>query len=118
MFSTHLTHTHQQNSDIQLQQIEDLLGEVTNKRTVLMGDFNAIPESSTILEVKEKLTDTDGYDLPTWSVYPEGCTVCKPQEIDTKLDYIFTSSDIASSDYTVNQSKGSDHLPISITLHL
>lgn len=118
VFSTHLTHTHQKDTEVQIQQVEDLMSEILNKKTVLMGDFNAIPESSAIKKVAEKLKDTDSGNQPTWSVYPEGCNVCNPQEIDIRLDYIFASPDLSTSNYHVNHSKGSDHLPISVTLHL
>ena len=79
-----------------------------------MGDFNATPESETIRKMSEVLVDTDPTSAPTWSVYPAGCLVCNPQAIDTRLDYIFTTPDIKTSSFKVEQSKGSDHLPISV----
>lgn len=118
VFSTHLTHTHQQDSVTQLRQVEELLNYIPTEQSILMGDFNAIPQSRTIQKVKEKLIDTDSKDQPTWSVYPEGCITCNPQEIDTRLDYIFTTKDINTHSYKVEESKGSDHLPISVIADL
>lgn len=117
-FSTHLPHTHQKDSPIQLQQVEELLKHIPIEGSVLMGDFNAIPESPTIQKVKEKLVDTDLTNQPTWSVYPEGCITCNPQKIDIRLDYIFTTKDINTKSYKVEDSKGSDHLPISVIAEL
>jgi endonuclease/exonuclease/phosphatase family metal-dependent hydrolase len=118
VFSTHLTHTHQQDSDLQLHQAEELLKVVPKESSIVMGDFNAIPKSSTIQKVTESLVDSDPTHEPTWSVYPEGCVTCNPQKIDTRLDYIFTTKKIRTHSFTVEDSKASDHLPISVTVEL
>lgn len=118
VFCTHLTHTHQKNSDLQLRQAEELLTHIPDKNSILMGDFNAIPDSKTITEVKEVLFNADVHNQPTWSVYPEGCPTCNPQKIDIRLDYIFTTNDIKTDSYKVENSKGSDHLPISVIAEL
>ncbi len=118
VFNTHLTHTHQKDSDIQVGQAEELLKHIPSEVSILMGDFNAIPDSKTILKVKQSLIDTDPSDRPTWSVYPEGCITCNPQKIDIRLDYIFTTKDIKTHSYKVEGSKGSDHLPISVIAEL
>ena len=83
-----------------------------------MGDFNATSDSKTILKVKESFIDVDSNNEPTWSVYPEGCVTCNPQKIDIRLDYIFTTKDIKTHSYRVEDSKGSDHLPISVMAEL
>ncbi len=118
IFCTHLTHTHQQDSDIQLQQVKDLLVHIPDEKSVLMGDFNAVPDSKTIMKVKVVLIDADVNNEPTWSVYPKGCPTCNPQKIDIKLDYIFTTKDIKTNSYKVESAKGSDHLPISVVVEL
>ena len=118
VFSTHLTHTHQKDSVAQFQQAEELMKHIQSEMSVLMGDFNATPESITIQRVKTQLVDTDSKDQPTWSVYPQGCIICNPQEIDFRLDYIFTTKDIKTHSYKVEDSKGSDHLPISVIVEL
>lgn len=118
VFSTHLTHTHQKDSDIQMQQVGELLSHVPGEMSILMGDFNATSDSKTILKVKESFIDVDSNNEPTWSVYPEGCVTCNPQKIDIRLDYIFTTKDIKTHSYRVEDSKGSDHLPISVMAEL
>lgn len=118
IFSTHLLHTHQQPSEIQDLQTENLIKVLPDGNTVVMGDFNATPESNTVKLMEAKLKNTDSSLMSTWSMYKEGCNVCNPNEINTKLDYIFTSSDIKASTSAVHQSKGSDHLPISIDIEI
>ena len=57
-FGTHLIHTHQQPSDVQDSQVESLLKILPKTTTVVMGDFNATPESKAIQKMKQVLRDT------------------------------------------------------------
>jgi len=118
VFSVHLLHTHQQPSGIQELQADNLLKVLPQEKVIVMGDFNATPESVAVQKMYSVLTDTDTAHTPTWSVYPEGCPVCNPQKIDTRLDYIFLSSDIKIITSKVENSKGSDHLPISVIVEV
>ena len=118
VFSTHLLHTHQQPSETQELQAENLIKVLPKKNTIVMGDFNATPESIAIKMMNETLKNTDLSLAPTWSMYSEGCHICNPKKVDVRLDYIFTSEDIKTNSPKVYQSKGSDHLPISITINL
>lgn len=118
VFSTHLLHTHQEYSEIQTEQVETLIKVIPADSTIVMGDFNATPSSNVIQRMKSTLSDTDPDSLPTWSVYPEGCSKCNPQVIDTRLDYIFVSRDLKTRSFKIEQSKGSDHLPISVTVEI
>mgnify|MGYP000706138281 CR=1 FL=1 len=118
VFSVHTLHTHQEHSDVQMEQIENLLSALPAENTLVMGDFNATPDSEAIRCMKSVLVDSDPDSLPTWSVYPDGCKTCNPQVVDTKLDYIFTTKDIKTHSFKVEESKGSDHLPISVIAEL
>ncbi len=114
IFNTHLLHTHQKFSAIQDTQVDSLIKVLPSDHLVLMGDFNAIPDSSVIRKMRDVLVDTDPSSKPTWSIYPEGCPTCNPQALDTRLDYIFTSKDMKTHSFNVEQANGSDHLPISV----
>lgn len=118
VFSTHLVHTHQEQWPEQDEQVTNLIEVLPQKRTILMGDFNAMPDSDVVQKMRKAMVDTDPSSSPTWSVYPEGCEACKPQAVDTRLDYIFTSKDIKTHSFKVHQSKGSDHLPISAVIEI
>lgn len=118
VFSTHLSHTHQRESEIQVEQGLNLIKLLPNKNTIVMGDFNATPESLTIKNMQKALVDTDPSSNSTWSLYPEGCPVCKPQSLSIRLDYIFTSKDVSVKSFEVGNSKGSDHLPVLITVEI
>ena len=118
IFNTHLFHTHQQPSKLQDRQASNLVKALTPERTVLMGDFNALPESNAIRIISKVLKNTDTNSLPTWSVYPEGCKKCLPKGAIYKLDNIFISDDIKSTSFKVEESKASDHLPISAIIEV
>ncbi len=118
VFSAHLMHAHLQFSEIQNLQTENLIKILPKEKTIVMGDFNATPESFVFEQMNKVLQNSDPALTPTWSMYPEGCPVCKPEKIDTRLDYIFTSSDLKISSPKVEASKGSDHLPISIVVEI
>lgn len=118
VFNTHLFHTHQKPSELQDLQATNLVKVLTTKKTVLMGDFNALPESNAIKIISKVLKNTDTNYLPTWSVYPEGCEGCLPKGIIYKLDNIFTSQDLKNSTFKVEKSQASDHLPISVVIEI
>src|SRR3989344_274733 len=119
VFSIHLKHTHQKPLELQNLQAENLIKLASKEKTIIMGDFNALPESTVIQKMNQTLQDSEIDSLtPTWSVYKEGCTVCLVGDIKHKLDYIFTSKDIKASSFKVHESKSSDHLPISAVIKL
>src|SRR3989344_923661 len=118
VFSTHLLHTHQAYTDVQGEQVENLLKVLSKEKTILMGDFNAGADSAYIKRMRSILQDTDPKGTPTWSMYPEGCDVCNPQSVDIRLDYMFTTPDLKVLSSRVEHSKASDHLPISAEIEV
>ncbi len=122
VFSTHLKHTHQEPSAYQLQQAENLLKLVPKEKAIVMGDFNALPESNTIKRVRGVLVNTDPSNKPTWNLYPDSDDTCPPEchprPLMVRLDYIFTTNDIKVSSAEVLSSKASDHLPISVVIQV
>ncbi len=114
IFTTHLIHTHQMPSKIQEEQAYNLLKVIPESKGVLVGDFNATPDSMAIEAIKKVMRNADSQSYPTWSVYPDGCVHCNPEGIDICLDYIFTTNDIKTHSYKVENSKGADHLPVSV----
>ncbi len=116
VISTHLTHTHQSASVHQEEEALSLVRQTPKDRTIIMGDFNALPESKTIGIMNDSLTLADSANQPTWCVYPDGCPTCYPGAVKDRLDYIFTTRDLTVSNYRVIPSDGSDHLPIAATV--
>ena len=117
-FSVHLVHAHQKKSEKKEFEVAHIIEKLPSNRAIVLGDFNATPESNVIQTMRQTLRDTDTNDLPTWSVYKEGCGVCQLDEVNTKLDYIFTSNDLKAHSFTVHNSDASDHLPISVIVNI
>lgn len=118
VFSTHLLHTHQTDSEIQLEQTDALLKSLPTENTIVMGDFNALPKSLVIQKINTALS---GNIEQIHTVDPAlfDCTVCEPSIYSTlRLDYIFTTPDLKTSDFTIEDSEGSDHLAISTMVEL
>lgn len=118
VFSVHLKHTHQQRTELQDEQAETLVSLLPSKLGIVMGDFNATPESYPIQIMEKTYINTDKTLTPTWSAYSEGCHICNPQNIDIRLDYIFVSPDVVFDSPEVCESKGSDHLAISVLVQV
>lgn len=117
VFSTHLLHTHQQPSETQELQVKNLLKILPKENTILMGDFNATTESVAIQKIKEIMVDSNSLATPTLNPIFFDCSKCDPKVMShTRLDYIFTSKDIKTNSFSVYDAKGSDHLPISISI--
>lgn len=119
VFSTHLIHTHQKPSAEQEAQASILLKRVPKEKGVIvMGDFNAEPDSVAVKMMKERLVDSDKLSQPTWSVFTDGCKTCNLGEKKVRLDYIFLSPDIKVTSFEVGDSRASDHLPIVAEVEL
>ncbi|MCJ8008503.1 endonuclease/exonuclease/phosphatase family protein [Lederbergia wuyishanensis] len=91
-----------------MKQIDELI-EVTSREkypSVLMGDFNAEPESE---EIKKLLKDTNFTDCFSNIGRNESYPADGP---NIRIDYIFTSTELDSFNEKVVNRKGSDHLPI------
>ncbi len=119
VFGLHLKHTHQEDSPLQNQQANNLLKFVPQASAIIMGDFNALPESYPIKSISHTLQNAEkGLQTPTWSMYKDGCSVCQEDKLIHKLDYIFVTKDIAVTEYKVGQSTGADHLPVTTTIEI
>lgn len=118
VFNTHLLHTHQEPSAIQDLQAEGLLRVLSSTDTIVMGDFNALPESNAVKIMKKSLRDTVDTHRSTWSLNVKGCPVCKIGDLRYCLDYIFVTKDLRTRSFQVENSKASDHLPISVVVEV
>ncbi|MES2930636.1 MAG: endonuclease/exonuclease/phosphatase family protein [Patescibacteria group bacterium] len=119
VFSVHLKHTHQEPSKLQDMQAENLITIASGQKTIVMGDFNALPESAVIQKMNASLENTEkGDQTPTWCLYRMGCQICLIEEVKHKLDYIFTNKDIKTESFAVHHTKGSDHLPVSAVIEI
>lgn len=119
IFNAHLVHTHQKESAVQNEQAENLIKIIPSELAVVMGDFNATPDSTPIRQMKKIMIDSDPASTPTLNAPLFDCPDCDAQTIPKiRLDYIFTSQDIKARSFKVHGAAGSDHLPISAIIDL
>ncbi len=102
-----------------LRQTETVISWVQSRGNipaVVCGDFNLLPDTKSIQDFTSAgFTNLiDAYDIPTtrnrlaWERYPDN--------IQLFADYVFTSPDIAVTDFTVPDIEVSDHLPMLLTV--
>lgn len=111
--NTHFAHEEWAGAD-RLGQAGDLLAFwQARQRTVVMGDFNAPPESAPIARVRTAgLRDALApHGLGTAPTFPSPA----PSE---RIDYIFVSPDIQSLAGKIPRTAASDHLPVVARLRL
>lgn len=98
-----------------------LMEAVSNHREnyILAGDFNAVPESSTIRTLEKHLKHAGpDYRQNTWSSKRVEYTNFVAEGLNWRLDYVFTTPDINVVDSKILQTEASDHLPILTTIEL
>jgi endonuclease/exonuclease/phosphatase family metal-dependent hydrolase len=98
---------------LNVEELKQMVADAGTMPVILCGDFNATPESRTIGNVKQFLTDA-------WSTAGRGdgltIPVTKPAK---RIDYIFVSKDtIEPVKMDVIHSIASDHLPVLAELRL
>jgi endonuclease/exonuclease/phosphatase family metal-dependent hydrolase len=110
------THLHQigEDGEIRQEQVPSLIEAWGGApRTVIMGDFNATPDSPEMRMLAEAgLVDISAVIGPTprhtfYSADP-----------DQQIDYIWSSDDLVPEDFVIPQSTASDHLPLVTTIIL
>ncbi len=112
-------------TDTQMDRLMDLIGD--GKNTILMGDFNATPDSKYIERISHVLRNTDPKQLPTWPLLKEAAQLHKarygvieeePQLLTHRLDQIFVSRKIKTKKFILGESTASDHKSLLAVLEI
>lgn len=102
--------------DTQFNNLLKLIGDGND--AILMGDFNATPDSSYIKQVEQKMTNTDKYQNPTWPFLQESLThhhACYGKCVKDipllthRIDQIFVGKGLETVSFKLGKSKASDH---------
>lgn len=99
VFSTHLVYASVQPSETQSVQAQNLLKVLPKENGLVMGNFNATPDSKIIEDMKRVMVNTEE-DPTTYTADGK------------KMDYIFSTADIKTISSGTIASQASDHLPI------
>lgn len=103
-------------TDVQMERLMRLIGE--GRDTILMGDFNATPESEYIRRIGAVLNNTDREQDPTWPVLRRGIQVHQERYggneseaplLTHRIDQIFVGEGIQMVDFYLGDSAASDH---------
>ena len=99
------------NPDEQENAVATVLANISEKKCILMGDFNARPDNPVLEPIKGRLFDTaDKFDTEKLSF---------PSDVpDRKIDYIFVTHDVKVINADIPPVVMSDHRPYVATLEL
>jgi endonuclease/exonuclease/phosphatase family metal-dependent hydrolase len=111
--ATHFAHEDTADAD-RLEQAGDLLAFWRGRpRTIVMGDFNAVPGSAPItrLEASGLRDALAPFGLASAPTYPSPA----PRE---RIDYVFLSGDLEPVAASIPRTTASDHLPVVVRIRL
>lgn len=92
------------NPDEQENAVKTVLENLADKKCILMGDFNLLPESEILNPIRERMKDTaDSFAAPLLS-FPSDAP-------ERKIDYIFVSPDVEVISADIPAIVSSDHRP-------
>ncbi len=92
------------NADEHRNAVSTVISHITDKKCILMGDFNVTPENPILDPIRERMVDT-GADFPKSKMSWPSDT---PR---MKIDYIFVSPDIEVVSADIPEIVASDHRP-------
>ena len=92
------------NPDEQENAVKTVVENISDKKCIVMGDFNVLPEDPVLNPIKERMKDTaELFDEPKLS-WPS-------DNPDQKIDYIFVSKDVEIISADIPNIISSDHRP-------
>ena len=113
VIATHFHHIGE-DGELRVQQSEAVLeGWGGAVRTVLIGDLNAVPSDPEMV----MLTDAGLLDSFVDAGRPGSGATSPAEEPRRRIDYVWTSPDLRSTDYSTADSQASDHLPVTVTVN-
>ena len=112
VIATHFHHVRDEGR-LRLPQAFAILKRWNNvERTVLLGDFNARPDSPEIQAILQA-GFKDAFAVP--GAAGDGYTYASDDLVE-RIDYIFVTPDLAVEDYSARVTQASDHLPVAVTV--
>ena len=99
------------NPDEQENAVVTILDNLSDKKCVLMGDFNVRPENPVLAPIRAKMHDTaEDFEGERFS-FPSDAP-------DRKIDYVFVSRDVKVLDADIPVIVVSDHRPYTVTVEI
>ena len=119
--TTHLSYTHRFiNTPQKKKEIQNLLGILKTKQNqpyIFTGDLNSQPQSYTVKNICKLLKHAGPpFTEKTWTTKPFAKDGFKETQLNWRLDYVFTTSDIRINNIKIMSVSYSDHLPILLEM--
>ena len=92
------------NPDEEENAVRTVVENITEKKCILMGDFNVEPDNGILLPIYERMTDTAEKFQGEKLSFPSDAPTCK-------IDYIFVSRDATVLEADIPEIIASDHRP-------
>ena len=99
------------NRDEQESAVKTILPHLTDKRCILMGDFNVLPEDPVLAPIRARMRDTAEAFSALQLSFPSDAP-------DRKIDYVFVSPDIEVIAADIPAIVASDHRPHTAKISL
>ncbi|HKK82223.1 MAG TPA: endonuclease/exonuclease/phosphatase family protein [Prolixibacteraceae bacterium] len=125
VFNVHFDHqakiAREQSAILLLQKIEEIAGDAP---VICMGDFNSVPETIQIQNIKESFLDAyDVTELPPYGPVGTFNRFKMDAPLKDRIDYIFVSAHFKVEKYGVltdsfKQRYPSDHMPVVVRLRM
>ena len=117
--TTHLSYTHKfEETELKDFEIDKLLSYlIPNKdKFIFLGDLNTTKGSKYIKKISNHLRYYNTQN--TWTTKPFSYMGFEEQNLNWKLDYVFTSKDLVCNNVSLIETIFSDHLPIIVELDI
>jgi len=122
--TTHLSYSHIfKITDHRKKEIDNLLQIIQKRKNnyVFAGDLNSLPDSYTIEKINQidhiKSAGPD-YTQKTWTTKPFDYGGFQETELNWRIDYVFTSSDLKVTKSEIIKTDASDHLPVLVQIDI
>lgn len=120
--TTHLSYTHRfGETESKRAEVDTLLKTINQFDTdfILTGDFNVTESSYLIAELNKKYQHCGpDFSQKTWTTKPFSYNGFTETELNWRLDYVFSSKDLAVKKSEIVQTDFSDHLPILVEISI
>jgi endonuclease/exonuclease/phosphatase family metal-dependent hydrolase/ubiquinone/menaquinone biosynthesis C-methylase UbiE len=119
--TTHLSYSHKFLGSIQKEEEEKKLIKAIKHRNnyIFSGDLNAPPNSNIVNQLLKKFKHCGpDFESKTWTTKPFDYNGFIENELNWRLDYIFSTKDIVIKSSEIIETDISDHLPILIYFEL
>ena len=100
-------------TDLQLREAKEIVRVLSGEEhIVLAGDFNSLPGSRVVTELKRNFQEVEDQQFFTFARIHWGYNEFEVNSLQYKIDYLFHTSGVRAKKWPLPDSDASDHLPL------